>query len=296
MRLPFHTLDVFTQDRFRGNPLAVVRDADRLGGGEMQAIAREFNLSETVFVLAPEDAAHTARVRIFTPVGELPFAGHPTIGTAVLLARLATDAGSGDAPITLEEEVGLVTVAVRDRGASAPFAELTAAVLPTPGAEPPSAVDLASALGLAAADIGFEGYRPSVYEAGNGFLFVPLASRAALARARPDPAKSRSLGALVGLYLFCRGTDPRFDFHARMFAAGGIWEDPATGSAAATLPGPLCAQARVEDGTRRWRIAQGEDMGRPSALFLEADVVAGRPVAVRVGGHAVEVSSGEIET
>ena len=300
MQLAFHTLDVFTAVRFGGNPLAVVLDAGGLGDEAMQAIAREFNLSETVFALPPAEPASTARVRIFTPARELPFAGHPTIGTAVLLAQLGH--GSADQPgstrIRLEEQVGPVEVTVRERESSAPYAELRAPSLPRPSGRPPDDDALAALLGLAASEIGFDRHRPVVFGAGVPFLFVPLSSRQALSRARLDAvAWSRLAGDRdeAGTYLYCRGSSGEVDLHARMFApAAGISEDPATGSAAAALPGPLCAATALADGTHRWRVAQGEDMGRPSRIVVEADLAAGEPVAVRVGGRAVRITRGEL--
>jgi trans-2,3-dihydro-3-hydroxyanthranilate isomerase len=272
MALTFHTLDVFTTVRFGGNPLAVVLDADPLSTAAMQAVAREFNLSETVFVLAPKDAGHTARVRIFTPAGELPFAGHPTVGTAVLLAKLGrARAADGEALVTLEEKIGLIPVRVRAVETLAPHAELTAAELPRPvdGDGVPGDADLAAALGLAPAEIGFDAHRPSVHRAGLSFAFVPVSSREALARARLDATRWPRSGD-VGVYVYCRGASTDVDFHARMFAApgSGILEDPATGSAAATFAGPLLAAEGLGDGTHLRRIAQGEDMGRPSAISL----------------------------
>src|SRR5262249_3905269 len=132
MRLSYHVLDVFTDTRFGGNPLAIVLDADGLDTARMQRVAREFNLSETVFVQKPQNAAHTARVRIFTPAAELPFAGHPTVGTGALLAELKSSAasGRGDALVVLEEEIGVVRVGVRLRTGAAPFAEFDAPRLP----------------------------------------------------------------------------------------------------------------------------------------------------------------------
>lgn len=296
MALTFHTLDVFTTRRFGGNPLAVVLDADPLKSAEMQTVAREFNLSETVFVLVPEDARHTARVRIFTPGRELPFAGHPTVGTAVLLAKLGRIPPSGgDALVTLEEKIGLIPVQVRNADALAPYAELTAAELPRAADGVPSDADLATALGLDAAEIGFDGHRPGIHSAGISFVYVPVASRDALSRARFDLGRWRAPAGDVGVYVYCRGSSADADFHSRMFSLGdGIVEDPATGSAAAIFAGPLHAAAPFPDGTHRRRIAQGEDMGRPSEIALEVDVVAGALARVRVGGHAVLVARGEI--
>lgn len=297
MPLPFHTLDVFTDRRFGGNPLAVVLDADRLTTSDMQTVAREFNLSETIFVLRPNDPSSTAKVRIFTPGRELPFAGHPTVGGAVLLASLGREAGQPFATtVTFETAVGRVPVAVRRDGDEPAYGEFTAAALPEPAGEAPPAAAIAAAVGVKAADIGFAGHRPSIYKAGNGFVFVPLVSREALSGARPELSAWQGLRAAgtVGAYLYCAGGDEA-DFHARLFAPDvGILEDPATGSAAATLPGPLMAAMTLADGTHGWTIAQGDDMGRPSRLRLAIDVARGRLGAVRVGGQAVRVTEGTI--
>ena len=176
MRLAYHVLDVFTDRRFGGNPLAVVLEADALDTVRMQTIAREFNLSETVFVCKPQNAAHTARVRIFTPAIEMPFAGHPTVGTAALLAQLKAPepGGNGDALVVLEEGVGPVRIGVRMRAGAAPFAEFDAPKLPEESGTLPAADRLAAALGLIPAEIGFENHRPLRIAAGNSFAFVPI--------------------------------------------------------------------------------------------------------------------------
>src|SRR5207248_7957750 len=187
MHRPFATLDVFTDRRFAGNPLAVVREAEGLEADAMQAIAREFNHPETVFVFAPADAGHRARLRIFTPARELPFAGHPTVGTAVLLARL--DGGSGTRDIVLEEDVGIVPCTVELVGDGGGRARFGLPQLPTPAGDPPDDAATAVALGLAPTDLGFGALRPSCWSAGNPFVFVPVASLAAIGRCRPDGDK-----------------------------------------------------------------------------------------------------------
>lgn len=297
MPLAFHTLDVFTDVPFAGNPLAVVMDADRLSGPQMQAIAGEFNLSETIFVSKPADPGNTAAVRIFTPTSELPFAGHPTIGCAILLASLDRKPGCPfETTVRLEEKVGIVPVVVRRLGPEPAYGEFTAPSLPQTGGSVPDAGMVAKAMSLEQADIGFSSHAPSVYKAGNAVLFVPLRSREALARARADLGgwgAVRDAGA-VSVYLYCAGGVDA-DFHARLFAPDlGIPEDPATGSAAATFPGVLADTERLADGVHRWTILQGEDMGRPSRIRLEADIAAGRVTAVRVGGQAVPLSEGTI--
>ena len=296
----FHTLDVFTDTRFGGNPLAVVLDADGLSDEAMQTVVREFNLSETVFVMTPADTANTAALRIFTPARELPFAGHPTVGCAVLLAEMAHLEGDVfETTLRLEEKVGLVEVLVRRLGPEPAYAELTAARLPEETGSAPDDVAIAAALTLNKDDIGFSGHRPRLFNAGNEFLFVPLASRQALARARVDSAAWGGIDGVerVGAYMYCAGEDGMADYRARLFAPGdGIVEDPATGSAAATMPGALMAAGALSEGANAIVIVQGEDMRRPSLIRLFADVEGGEIRKVRVGGQAVRVSEGQMET
>ncbi|MFZ0852148.1 MAG: PhzF family phenazine biosynthesis protein [Hyphomicrobiaceae bacterium] len=298
--LDYHVLDVFTKQRFGGNPLAVVLDADQLDSRRMQTIAREFNLSETVFVLKPSNAAHTARVRIFTPAAEMPFAGHPTVGTASLLAelRMPPTHEGGEALVVLEEEIGPVRVGVRMRWGNAPFAEFDAPRLPEEVGIAPAADRLAAAVGLIPAEIGFENHRPTRYSAGNTFTFLPVASLEAIAKAQVssghwDAAMERATGA----FLYCRQTvHTSSAFHARMFAPHhGIAEDPATGSAAAAFAGIVQRFDALPDGTHKRTIEQGFEMGRPSFIELSVMVEGGKLTTVRIGGHAVRVASGTIE-
>jgi len=190
MALRLHTLDVFTERRFGGNPLAVVLDADGLDSKQMQVIARELNLSETVFLLKPENPAHSAKARIFTPGRELPFAGHPTIGTAVLIAELRNPLvnGGGDAIIALEEGIGTVRVGVRFRAGQPAYAEFDAPKLPEMTGTLAARDRLADALGLLPREIGFENHTPLRVVAGNRFAFIPVVSLETIARARLNSA------------------------------------------------------------------------------------------------------------
>jgi trans-2,3-dihydro-3-hydroxyanthranilate isomerase len=298
--LDYHILDVFTKERFGGNPLAVVLDADGLDDRRMQVIAREFNLSETVFVLKPANAAATARVRIFTPAAEMPFAGHPTVGTASLLAQLrmrSTDEGS-EALVVLEEQIGAVRVGVRMRPGSAPFAEFDAPKLPADLGSPPPVDRLAAAVGLIPAEIGFENHRPKRYSAGNAFTFVPVASLEAIAKAQVSSGHwHAAFDTATGAFLYCRQTvHTTSAFHARMFAPQhGIAEDPATGSAAAAFAGIVHRFDELPDGAHKRTIEQGFEMGRPSLIGLAVSVEGGKLTAVRIGGHVVRVASGSIE-
>ena len=299
--LDFHTLDVFTERRFGGNPLAVVLGADGLATARMQLIAREFNLSETVFVQRPDSAGTDFRLRIFTPTHEMPFAGHPTVGTACLLAELGLVRRRGDVADTLEfvlgENVGPVPVRVRHEPGRAPYGELTTAVLPEAGPPAPPAEALAAMLGLAPRDIGSHGELPRTASCGVPYLLVPLRQPELLASISVDLALWR--GALDGawarqLYVYARGYEG--ELRARMFAPGlGVHEDPATGSAAVALAGALALESPVVDGELAWTIEQGHEMGRPSRLFASATRHGGKVTAVRVGGHAVRVTGGTLE-
>jgi trans-2,3-dihydro-3-hydroxyanthranilate isomerase len=300
MKLKFHTLDVFTGEPFAGNGLAVVLDADELSDARMQNIAREFNLSETIFVQKPADDANTAKVRIFMPGGELPFAGHPTIGCAVLLASLKYKQGcSFETEIRLEEKAGLVPVKVSRIG-SVPWAVLTAPKLPQKIGKAPPNERIAKGLGLVESDIGFRSHRPAVFAAGSSILFAPVRNLETLALARvTEPYWSDMLkmsGAFSAYIYTAGGVRPDTSFRARFYAPGeGIPEDPATGLAAAMLPGQIHFHESLEDGRHAWRIEQGYEMGRPSQISVEAEIKDRLIAVVRVGGEAVQVSQGTIE-
>jgi trans-2,3-dihydro-3-hydroxyanthranilate isomerase len=300
MRYRFITADVFTDRIFGGNPLAVLPDARGLDGAQMQRVAREFNLSETVFVLPPDDPAHTRRLRIFTPAQEIPFAGHPTVGTAVILAATGAIELAGDTtPITFEVPAGPVPVTIRAAGGRPSFAQLTAPVAPE--VRPAPAPDaIAAMLSLAPADLRTAAGLPAFVSCGFPLLIVEVAGRAALGRARLDMALWQDLLADAWsreVYLVSRETaDPEADFQVRMFApAAGITEDPATGGAAAALGGWLGLRETPPDGTTRHLLVQGLEIGRPSRLEVEVEKRAGTLAAVRVGGAAVLVSEGTLE-
>jgi trans-2,3-dihydro-3-hydroxyanthranilate isomerase len=267
----------------------------------MQTITREFNLSETIFVLKAADPRNTAKVRIFFPGGEMPFAGHPTVGCAVFLAEGMHKPGcSFETEIRLEEQAGLVPVKVSRIG-DVPRAQFTAPVIPfVPDVAHPSAEEAARAAGLAPADIGFGGHVPRLLQGGPRFMFVPLKSRDALSRARPiEPHWSALVDRLGtdGGYFYTPGGDgPRAAFRARMFApTGGIPEDPATGSATAILARQLADFDRLGNGTHGWGLEQGYEMGRPSDLLLEIDLAGGKLASVRVAGQAVQIMQGMLE-
>ncbi|MFN3936734.1 MAG: PhzF family phenazine biosynthesis protein [Gemmobacter sp.] len=286
MMLDYHILDVFTDRPFAGNPLAVVLGADGLDDGQMLTLAREFNLSETVFVQRPADPASTAKLRIFFPTAEIPFAGHPTIGAAVLLAGLR----GGLVRVVLEERAGLVPVTFDGE-----VAELSAPVLPHLHPGRADALRVAAALDLAPGSVGFGAHRPALLAGGPAFLFVPVADLATLGMARPvEPHWSALMaeGGVDSAWLYAPEGD---GFRARMFSPGaGIPEDPATGSAAAIFAAQLLAAGALPEGRSRFRIRQGVEMGRPSEIGLAVDTAAGAIRAVRIAGRAVGVAEGRI--
>jgi trans-2,3-dihydro-3-hydroxyanthranilate isomerase len=297
VQLKFHILDVFTQTRFGGNPLAVVLDADALSAAQMQAIAREFNASETVFVLKSERPAHTAKMRIFTPKSEVPFAGHPTVGTAILLAGLRSPDTTveQDALVVLEQSIGTVRVGVRMRPGSAAFAEFDGPKKPEDLGAVADSELIAAALSLIPSEIGFENHVPSRFSAGLSYIFVPVRTLDAIGRASPMLGRWESaFGADGAVYVYCRETlHNTAQFHARMFApALGVVEDPATGSAAAALAGALHRFDTPPDGLHKKVIEQGYEMGRPSQIELSLHITQGKLDTIRIGGHAVSVSEG----
>jgi trans-2,3-dihydro-3-hydroxyanthranilate isomerase len=295
MKLSFATLDVFTDQRFAGNPLAVVFDADGLDDVRMQAIAREFGHPETVFVLKPE-AGGTVRVRIFTPAVELPFAGHPTVGTALILA-LKGHAGT----IVLEEKIGLIRCTAAPTGADHGYARFLLPELPKPAGAAASRQAIAAAIGLTADDIGFDHFAPARWVIGNTFTFVPVRNLDAVRRCRINDAKWDDAFEVGGVrsqaYVFSRETaDPANSFHARMFALRlGVTEDPATGSAAAAFAGWAAQELSLGDGEHRLVIEQGYEMGRPSQMELLLTIQGGKLASASVGGPAVVVTEGTIE-
>ena len=298
MPYTFHTLDVFTKQRFAGNPLAVVLDADGLSVAAMQAIAREFNLSETVFVLEPRDPVNTARVRIFTPDRELAFAGHPTIGTAALLAHLrAPDMLKGrELSLVLEEQVGPITCAVWQDKSGTLRAKFELIEEPHQIEAALEVGQIAHALGLDAADIGFGSHAPGLWSAGNPLIFVPLRGADRLGQLAPNRALwDEAFGAGRGLaFIYAADTAPS-TYQARMlFTTPDLREDPATGSAAAAFAGVVTAYERWQDGAHLVTILQGAHMGRPSEIILGLDIAEGALTGASVAGAAVIISSGQL--
>ena len=296
----FYTADVFTGEMFGGNQLAVFPTPGRLDARLMQAIARELNLSETVFVFPPDNPTHTRKLRIFTPGAELPFAGHPTLGSAFVLASIGEVALAGASTrIVFEEEIGPISVTISAEGARPTYCALTAAQLPEFGPPPPPIDEIAAVLSLRTDEIRSDGFTPRAATCGVPFFFVPLRDEAALARAQPDLSvweRSFSDWWAPHLYPFVETAGRKgADIRARMFAPGlGIAEDPATGAAAAALAGYLAATRPPGNGTLSWVVDQGIEMGRLSRMHVECDRDGDRVVAVRLGGSAVMVAEGNL--
>jgi trans-2,3-dihydro-3-hydroxyanthranilate isomerase len=283
----FVITDVFSATPFGGNQLAVFPDAQGISSRAMQALAREFNFAETTFVLPPEDKRFAARVRIFTPKAELPFAGHPTVGTACVLAHLGRARG---ATLVLEEGIGPVAVEVKQEGSS-----LSARFALEQAIEHPKetlAVDHAAAALSLPKDLVVETWFAGL---GVRFAFVRLVDEKAVDRAALDRgawAKRFASAWASNLYLFAGDVTPGGKLYVRMFApALGIDEDPATGSGAAVLAGCLAERAG-RGGTHAWRIAQGIALGRPSTIEASAETHAGRVTKIWVGGATVIMAEG----
>ncbi|MEM6383963.1 MAG: PhzF family phenazine biosynthesis protein [Pseudomonadota bacterium] len=308
MTLPYRIFDVFTQTPLAGNPLAVVdRREVSLSDERMQALAGEFNLSETVFLCPPDKPSHTASLRIFTPDRELPFAGHPTVGAAVALGCDLFSAGIDTGIVLLEEQIGLIRSAVRVDADPAMrtggFAEFDLATLPTRAPWDVDKADLALALGLSPHQIGFENHVSSDFDGGMPYFCVPVHDLDALNSIQPNaPLFAERFAGGRGhdsMYAYTRETvGAHSAFAARMMwpVGGVVREDPATGSAVASLAGAIMAFDAPMEGLHRLTIEQGFAMGRPSHIELELEVdSAGSLRAARLGGHAVCVAEGVLK-
>ncbi len=293
MRYRFLICDVFTNQRFGGNQLAVLPEASGLSDAQMQQIAREFNFSESTFVF-PSTTGATRQVRIFAPAAELPFAGHPNVGTAFVLATIGELGEVGAATtVTFEEKAGRVPVQIHREGGG------FRCVLSAPEAlSIGKSVDVslvADAIAIAPADIVSSTHPPQVASVGLPFLFCEVKSREVLSRARVNLNAFEAFaqqGVPANVLYYARSRDD-FDIRARMFSPiDGILEDPATGSANCALGAMLAHYQSAADGTFAVRIAQGVEMGRPSVLMAEADKRGGRVTAARIGGDSVMVCDG----
>jgi len=292
--------DVFTDEALTGNPLAVVFDAEGLADEAMQAIAREFNLSETVFIRPADNPAHSASLRIFTPGRELPFAGHPTVGAAIALGETPANDNGANRLMVLEERIGAVRCALR-MGDSA-YAEFDIPRLPEQVGVEVEKAAVAAAIGLDDNEIGFENHTISAWTAGNTFVFVPVHGLAEAAKISVNPMLWADIapvvdGHMASLFAYCRETIQHdCAFHGRMFAPEmGLGEDPATGSAVANFSGVIAHFDGLADGPTAFLVEQGMEMGRPSKIRLEIDAKGGAMHAARIGGHAVKVAEGTLD-
>jgi trans-2,3-dihydro-3-hydroxyanthranilate isomerase len=299
MKFDFVTVDVFTDRRFGGNPLAVLPKAQELTAEQMQAIAAEFNYAETTFVLPPRDPSHTAEVRIFTPRAELPFAGHPNIGTAFVVATLGREAGRavGDT-LVFEEKAGLVRLDLSKEGSVILGARLAAPQPLVRGENFPADI-VARACSLDAAEIETSRHAPCIASCGIPFVFAELKTRSALAAAHPRAEvflEHLTTDRVIGVLLYVREQGGEVDLQARMFAPlYGVPEDPATGSGNVALVGLLASLRPEPDLSLRLRIAQGVDMGRPGLLEATAEKRNNQLAGLWISGRCAPVMRGVIE-
>lgn len=293
--------DVFTDRRLSGNPLAVVFDTDGLSDEAMQAITREMNLSETVFIWSAESNGHSAKIRIFTPGKELPFAGHPTVGAAIALAERDHQPGVTELDLmsVLEEQVGPVRCAVKMRRGEATFAEFEIPRRPVRIDIPLDREGIADSITVKTTDMAFENHTLSIWTAGVPFLLVPLRNLATVQNLEFESTLWERVapfvdGALASAYVYCRGgVHHQAKFHARMFSPDmRIWEDPATGAAVAALAGAIQQFDALPDGHHPIVVEQGLEIGRTSFIHLHIDSRGGEISKARIGGQAVKVAEG----
>lgn len=305
---PYYICDVFTEKRFGGNQLAILPDAQGLTTVQMQQIAGEFNFPESTFVF-PAEQGYTRKVRIFTPSTEVPFAGHPNVGTAFLLAKIG-ELGSPECNelpknITFEEKAGRVPISISLQTDGGIFCELKAPETISLG-KTIDPVLVAEALSLSLEDIVVSTHQPIVASVGLPFLIVEIKHLEALANASAKLdsfEKIQALGVTPDIHLYVKQDQApqslpsaqAFDIQARMFAPfDGVPEDPATGSANCALAGLLAHYSNVDSGMLSWTITQGVEMKRPSVLKARAMKKNGLVVDTWIGGHSVLISKGEI--
>jgi trans-2,3-dihydro-3-hydroxyanthranilate isomerase len=289
----YETFDVFSDRKFAGNQLAVILDARGLSLGDMQTITREFNYAESTFVLPPEDPRNAARVRIFTQGYEMAFAGHPTVGTAIAIAR----ARKLSDELRLELSAGVFPVRV-DLDGPAPFAEFLNPNIPSERGPAPDAAAIEAALSLPQGSVDRGAHRPRLIGAPTTFVFAKAPLDAVCkARLNSSAFEALRLQQTVGVLIYADGGEADdASYHVRMFAPdAGVNEDPATGSAAASLPGQIARSRKLADGTHRWVIEQGFEIGRPSRIVTKVEMSDGVVKSVRVGGNAVPVMKGQLD-
>ena len=289
----YYTLDVFTTTRFQGNPLAVITDGDGLSNDQMLAIAREMNLSETVFVQKPSDDRALARLRIFTTKEELKLAGHPVIGTWFLLAELGVvPAQEGGVHVLQQTGAGVLPVEIRFKDGRPQRVTMTQ----KEAAFKPCKIDkkkLAAALGLTARDLDAK-LAPEFVSTGIYNLMVPLRNRGALSRIAMNMTELAKLLKKEAALAYCFTIGPNHHVHARGMMPWELYEDAATGSAAGSLGAYLVKHGKLGVG-HTLHIAQGVEMGRPSEIEVEV-TEAGKKLTPRVSGAAVKVFEGVIRT
>jgi trans-2,3-dihydro-3-hydroxyanthranilate isomerase len=301
MKYQFYTCDVFTEERFGGNQLAVLPKASGLSDRQMQQITREFNYSETAFVF-PAEAGQTRKVRIFTPAQEIPFAGHPNVGTAFVLATIGElgDLRSSQV-VTFEEKAGLVPIQIQTANGKVISCELTAPASLSLGEEVPVEL-VAAAVSLDAKHIATQSHSPQLVSVGLPFIITELPDRGALERVKINTAGFEKVrdhldgeAVRASIYLYTSATG-EVDLRARMLAPlSGVPEDPATGSATCAVVGLLAQLGEKPTDSLKLRIAQGVEMGRPSLLSARAEKVDAVVRSTHVGGACVLVSEGMIE-
>jgi len=294
MKLNYQLLDVFTTEPLAGNPLAVVLKADGLLDNQMQAIAIEFGLSETVFLMKPNVDRHTSAVRIFTPEMELPFAGHPTVGAATVLAlqqRLSA--------VRIEERVGMITCIVDRIDKQTAYARFALPRLPEEVGKAPDTKAIAMALGIEPEEVGCGLYQPAVYSAGVIFYLIPLRNALVLRQLKLNLGRWEETFPLGNhsVYCFTETADEKdADFAARMFSPGmGIGEDPGTGSAAAALIGLLARHTNFDDGQAEFQLRQGLEMGRLCRIAMQLRKDGGVLTHGGIGGNAVVIGEGVLD-
>jgi trans-2,3-dihydro-3-hydroxyanthranilate isomerase len=294
MKLNYLLLDVFTTEPLSGNQLAVVLKADGLLDNQMQAIAKEFGLSETVFLTRPQHERYSSGIRIFTPAMELPFAGHPTIGSAVVVGLQQRLTG-----VRLEERIGLVTCVVDKVDKRTAHARFALPQLPEEIGKAPDARSISEVLGINAEDVGCGPYQPAVYSAGVAFYLIPLRNAGVLKRLKLNLSNWNDIFPLGNNSIYCFTQVPEekgIDFAARMFSPTmGIGEDPGTGAAAAALIGLLGKHTSFSDGQVEYQIRQGLEMGRLCRISVQLRKEAGALTHGGIGGHAVIVGEGTLD-
>jgi trans-2,3-dihydro-3-hydroxyanthranilate isomerase len=292
VKLSYLLLDVFTREPLKGNPLAVVCKAEGLLDDEMQRVAREFNLSETVFICKPQTERNTAHVRIFTPHEELPFAGHPTVGASVVLGLQ-----NKVSAVRLEEKVGLVTALFEKLDKRSGEARFALPRLPVRLGDLTDRLSLAQALGIEPEDIGCEGYKPAVFSAGVTFHLIPVRNADVLRRVKPNSAGWNAVFPYDhhSAYVFTlTPEEPDNDVAARMFGMG-LGEDPGTGAAAAALIGLLAEHAPLANGQSDFVLRQGHEMGRPCRITIQLRKDNDVLTHGAIGGQAVIVGEGTLD-